>query len=100
MQLKDVTITPSTFSDHDYVDLDFKCFDPNSFQYGPGFWKCNVSILEDQQLINEITEVWQEHLGKIEPKDGNWWEYCKGEFKNIIVDHSKRISTEFKKEDI
>lgn len=95
--VKDVTINPSTFSDHDIVVLEFKPFNQASFEYGPGFWKCNVSVLQEPKLVHEITEVWQHVLSKIAVKDGYWWEMCKATFRQKIIDFCKNVSTELKK---
>ena len=50
--------SPCTLSDHDFVELIFKDVDFNRRAYGPGYWKCNVSLLKDPKLKAEIENVY------------------------------------------
>ena len=88
----DVYISPCTVSDHSYVEIYFKDFDPSTFKYGPGFWKLNVSVLEDQELVDRITRLWEDKLKGGVNKDGVRWEYCKREFRKTVIDYCKNIS--------
>ena len=33
---------------------------------GKGFWKCNVSVLEDVDLKSDIKVLWESHLKRVE----------------------------------
>ena len=90
--------TPCSVSDHYYVDLIFDQFSPDKHNYGPGYWKCNTSVLSDPELIREITYIYENELHAFPFKDGEWWEECKRTFKNIIIKHSRRISVQLKKQ--
>jgi len=96
--VQNVSIVPSSFSDHDFVEMTFKGFDSNSMKYGPGRWKCNVKVLLNADFKQAIEELWFERLAKVEIKDDVWWEGCKASFKELIVDHSKRIQGNVRKE--
>ena len=78
----DLVIAPS---DHDHL------------KYGPGYWKCNVSILSDPELIDNIYSVYNNELSQCVIKDGEWWESCKRTFRKIIISHSRRISCKLKR---
>ena len=94
--VQNIDFLPCAQSDHWYLDLTFKGFDENNFVYGPGFWKCNTSILNNENLIQEITHTWESELKVVENKNGLWWEACKLKFKEIIVKHSKKINNELR----
>ena len=86
---------PCTFSDHDLIS--FKLGTRFNGMSGPGFWKCNTSVLENKNLINDMVKLW-EFLDSQPTKDLQWWEHCKNCFKNLIITHSKRIAKEKKGE--
>ena len=44
-------------SDHYYVDRSFKEILRNRDQFGPGYWKCNTSVLSDPALYKDIEKV-------------------------------------------
>ena len=92
--MDEVVFSPNLYSDHFMVSLQLSDFDTESFQYGPGFWHCNVSVLCDSEFIADLHNLWSE-LDASPTKDGLWWEDCKIQFKHLIVHHSCHISTSF-----
>ena len=96
--VEDVFVSPCTKSDHQYVELYVKNFDPTTFKYGPGFWKCNVNVLKDPGLREKITGLWENDLSLANCKNGVWWENCKVCFKRVIVDHCKDVSYKFRQQ--
>ena len=53
-------ITPCVMSDHDFVDISLKIDD--SPQPGPGIWKMNNSLLEDEDYCIRVQKVIEQHL--------------------------------------
>ena len=49
-----VSIIPSTFTDHCFVALELSQTIFASHMSGPGYWKCNTSILSMGELYDEI----------------------------------------------
>ena len=86
--------SPNPYSDHAMVSLKFKAFDEDSFSYGPGYWKCNTSILDNTAFVKEFEELWL-RLNITDIKDGPWWENCKAHFKDLIIMHSRKISSDY-----
>ena len=87
-----VVNSPNPYSDHAMVSLQFKAFDEDSFSYGPGYWKCNTSVLDNATFIKEFEELWSQ-LNSNDIKNGPWWENCKVQFKDLIIMHSCKISS-------
>ena len=78
--VENISHVPSLQSDHDFVSLKLN----NLFQkqkQGPGFWHCNVSVLEDNSLKFDMGELWK-GLNEKGAKDDTWWELDKSEYKN------------------
>ena len=59
----------------------------------PGYWKLNVSILDDPITVNTIATLWNTDLKHIDIPDFDWWEHCKNEFNDTLI----TVSKEFKK---
>ena len=91
-----VVIEPCTFSDHDFVILSLSCFE-DAITAGPGYWKCNTSILEDEDFHNNFVFMCNQ-LCQEEVKDADWWEYFKQRSKSLIIDYSRRNSRARNKE--
>ena len=66
--------TPCSVSDHYFVDVYFKDIDLENFKYGPGYWKCNTSVLSDPQFVSDLEDLWYNTLAMSNVKDGVWWE--------------------------
>ena len=79
-------------SDHDIIALSLiNLFDVSAS--GPGFWHCNVKVLECDELRAEMGPLWQ-ILNSIPEKDEVWWEESKLLVKKLIIKHSVRLSKE------
>ena len=93
--VQNVEQIPSLKSDHDIVSLQLhNLFSKN--KQGPGFWHCNVKILQDEKLKIEMKDYF-DNVNHAGVKDSDWWETCKCKCKKIIIKHSVRISKEKKK---
>jgi hypothetical protein len=57
-----------------------------------GYWKCNTNTLKDVHFQNDLKALWN-NLRKDKPKEnlGEWWDFCKVKFKDLIVIHSTRL---------
>ena len=91
-----VQISYCTVSDHMFCDLFFKPFAQST--KGPGYWKLNDSILKDKIVKSAVINLWNHTLSQQFPKDFNWWEKCKIEFKKLLMRQSKRIANETRKQ--
>ena len=89
--------TPCSVSDHYFVDVYFKDIDLENFKYGPGYWKCNTSVLSDPQFVSDLEDLWYSTLAMNNVKDGVWWENCKRKFKKLIIRHSNTLSVRLRK---
>ena len=47
------------YSDHSLVQLHFGRSVFSAYDCGPGYWKCNVSVLGDSALRSDFQEVWK-----------------------------------------
>ena len=85
--VKTVEIINCPFSDHDFCILTLQNL--NKIQtFGPGYWKCNVSILENDLFVQDFNLL-VHHLESFENKDLVWWENFKIQSKDLIIKHSK-----------
>ena len=50
---------PCPFSDHSFVELTFT---GASWKRGPGYWKCNVTVLEDPDFNRDFLHMWRSEL--------------------------------------
>ena len=96
--VKKIQYTPCTVSDHYYVDFSLNEIIRNKHQFGPGYWKCNTSILSDPDLIADIVNVYEDEFRSAFIKDAEWWERCKRAFKRVIIKQSRRVSSLLKAE--
>jgi hypothetical protein len=78
----------NTFADHRAVTATFKI----PISIGLGYWKCNTSILEDNDLKQDLEAFWHKQVKRTKEDkiDLEWWENCKEKIKDIIIWHSKR----------
>ena len=88
--ISNATIDPCSFSDHSFVSLNC-AFSQLQNKKGPGYWKCNISTLDDPSFRDDMAILW-DNLSQDDLMDGDWWEVCKAEFKRLIIFHSKRIA--------
>ena len=85
-------------SDHFYVHMETNIF-PNKCPSGPGYWKLNVSILEDPEVISSVEKLWTEELYYMSSfHDVYWWDKCKRRFKDILRYHSIKKARERREE--
>ena len=74
-------IVPFSFSDHCAVLFSFSI--PDVIPPGPGLWKLNVSILQDEEYVKLITNFWltwqrsQNNFASL----SDWWELGKRKIK-------------------
>ena len=75
------------WSDHSLLHCTLAVDDKQS--RGPGYWKMNVSILEDDSYVDTIRFVWQQwHLERSRFGSLNeWWEVGKAYFKDATFKH-------------
>lgn len=78
---------PPILSDHGAVVLEL----PNALpSKGPGYWKCNTSVLQDPHLKDDIEALWENSHKAIKTPDQ--WDLFKAKIKSIIINHSCRIA--------
>ena len=83
-----INVCPVGFSDHSSLIFNFSSQDDKR---GPGYWKCNISVLNDPDLCADISH--HAELAGLEPvKDAAWWEGLKDCFRRIIRLHSVRLA--------
>ena len=80
-----------TVSDHGMIHADIVMGEDISHEVGPGYWKCNTSILKDPFFQEDFHMLWQT-LEAISDQDSSWWEQCKSQFRQLIMGHSMRLS--------
>jgi exonuclease III len=84
----DLVTSPVPDSDHSLVQLTINLEDLQTT--GPGYWKCNTSILNDPDLVADMEELCACLREDATTKDTTWWETAKERFKKLIVIHSMR----------
>ncbi|CAB4014514.1 Hypothetical predicted protein [Paramuricea clavata] len=93
----DITIYP--YSDHDFVRV-LLTVDKASSNVGPGVWKLNVSLLQVQEVREQIASFW-EHWKDRKSDFGNvaeWWDYGKLRVKSLFLKYSHKASRKRKQE--
>jgi len=78
-------IIPCPFSDHCGVSLSVDV--PDVVPPGPGLWKLNVSVLEDESYVKLITDAWSSWRASIPrfPSLVKWWEKGKSLIKGLTI---------------
>ena len=80
-------ILPCAFSDHCAVSLSVDV--PHTVHLGPGRWKLNISLLEDEEYVSLISSLlvdWhrcQNHFSS----PVKWWEECKARIKGLSINY-------------
>ena len=96
--LKSVRVCPFSWSDHDEVSINVDL--PTPVKRGPGFWKFNTSLLEDQEFNDHISLF----VGEWERDRHNysdachWWDMGKYHWKRIAIQHSTRLAKQRRSE--
>ena len=77
------------FSDHDFVDLHFNFND--SACHGPGLWKCNTSLLTDNEFCSLISERIESLIDCIDLFGSvkTWWDFLKSSLKAEVIAFSR-----------
>ena len=82
-------ISPCAFSDHEFVTLDIDL--SHVFDFGPGVWKFNNSLLDDHIYCALIADLIDQHLSFkhvfVSMKD--FWESLKEVFRNSTINYSR-----------
>ena len=88
--VKSCLISPCVFSDHEFVSIDL-AFD-DSPKYGPGVWKLNNSLLEDESYCNKIRSLIDRFLlfKHVFSSSRSFWESLKNDIKLESIAFSKR----------
>lgn len=84
-----------TLSDHSLVTLIFSDQFLKNNPHGPGYWKCNVQILELPEFLPNFLTLWEQLTAEITTFDGEWWDHCKVMFRKLIIDLSKTLSNKY-----
>ena len=88
--VKSCYITPFVWSDHDIVAMSFSL--PNAVNRGRGFWKMNLTLLEDDAFKADVAAFWadwkQEKRHYADPSI--WWDLGKSYIKRLAIDFSIR----------
>lgn len=78
-------IVPCPFSDHCAVILCVSV--PDVVPPGPGLWKLNISVLEEEEYVNLISNFWTSWRGQrhLFPSPDKWWEAGKSRVKGLCI---------------
>ena len=78
-------ILPCPYSDHCAVLL--RVTVPDVVPPGPGLWKLNISILEDEEYVRQVGEFWSNWRSRKcqFPSLGKWWEEGKSRIKGLSI---------------
>lgn len=88
-RIKSVSHPPFTFSDHKAVLVTLK----SSLPRGPGYWKCNVNVLEDEHFHDDFLRLWDRLV--VEKTNYNpidWWDFSKLAIRRLIITHATRLA--------
>ena len=85
-------ILPCPFSDHCAVSVTLTV--PDVIPPGPGLWKLNTSVLEEEEYCRLINDFWTDwkHCKLSFPSLSKWWDAVKGKIKGIMVSYCVRRS--------
>ena len=82
-------LLPCPFSDHCAVSLSVAV--PQVLTRGPGVWKLNVSVLEEDDYVSLISSFWASW--RVKKSDFvtvmDWWEVAKSKIKGLTVTYCK-----------
>ena len=78
-------LVPCPFSDHCGVSLSVDV--PDVVPPGPGLWKLNTSILDDESYVKLISDAWSSWRSSIPrfPSLAKWWEEGKSLVKGLTI---------------
>jgi len=93
--VKSTDIIPAIKTDHAAIDLVFTDIDTEL--KGPGFWKMNCSLLEDENYINDLKQKvpeWKAEGEKVLPDKRSVWDWIKYNIRAHAIFHSKNKAKE------
>ena len=96
-RVKSSSIIPCTITDHSIIETTFDDGLFETYVHGPGYWKLNVSLLNDRELVERVEALWVTLKGS-HVKNGMWWENCKLSFKKLLVQYSRKRALKSKKQ--
>lgn len=99
-QISDCKIWPCLRSDHDFVILDLEL--TGLLKHGPGVWKINNSLLEDECFRSSIEDLIDTFISfrHVFSSTKELWDALKDDIKLVTVDFSRRRSRERAREKI
>ena len=100
INVKRAEIRPSIAPDHKAIFLSFEI--QGEFKRGPGSWKFNNQLLEDQNYMNLINTFYPKILDKYEDVKSKklLWEMIKMEIRSKTIQYSKNRSLNLKRKEI
>ena len=93
-------IVSAVRTDHDAIFLEFGKLE--SELQGPGIWKMNCSLLDDEEYVNNVTEmipIWIADGRKELSDDRNVWDWLKYSIRAHSVQYSQRKARERNKKE-
>ena len=80
------TFDPYSHSDHDLVSVKFNC--KQTFDRGPGLWKFNSSLTQDDDYIRLLSQFLQDWRLQKEryPDLRTWWDIGKSHIIDITIE--------------
>ena len=89
LSVKSTRIYPSIAPDHDAISISLSL--PNLCPRGPGFWKFNNTLLNDEQYISRVRDTYSQvrnYYGHLTDKR-LLWEMIKMEIRSATISYSK-----------
>ena len=82
-------ITPCPLSDHDFVSFVFDV--PEGIKHGPGVWKLNNSLLDDDKFCTLIRKTISDHIEFLLAFENirDWWEFLKSSIKEVSIEFAR-----------
>ncbi|KAJ8048947.1 hypothetical protein HOLleu_01465 [Holothuria leucospilota] len=94
LSMSGIFVHPLALSDHNPVALHFTF---NNYQsQGRGVWKCNVSILDNNDFCTDLRNYYPLWC-TLKPGFASiveWWENCKVRVKHLMIRHGVRLARE------
>ena len=98
--VKVTSIIPAIKTDHAATSLEFNI--SSEHIKGPGYWKMNCSLLDDDNYIREVTAklpVWMAESRSGLSDNRSIWDWIKFNIRTHAVQHSKRKARERKEKE-
>ena len=94
--MESTDITPAIKTDHAAIELALK--DSHQSVKGTGYWKMNVSLLEDEHYLNELKNNFPEWkttgINNLSGKH-SIWDWLKYSIRNHAISYSKQKAKEW-----